>query len=300
MSGNKLCNDLEYAEERPFIPNLIGMGFPKAGTTFIAKRLGMHRRIKLSFRKELNFWNKAPLEFGEYRALFPPEEAGQNSVFHEWSTDYIYSETALQNLARNVLDDTTFIIAYRDPVASFFSYYNYRRMLNHRCPERHHPLGHFLTDEEHKKHYVWRYFFDIHFARFREYLPNHRTIVIDYSYLLTNLDDTFRQLYRLLDLPYHDGHLGPGRENPSISPRSIFFDRVLRKILRTFYEDPGFVYRSDFQKKPLWVSLMQKLNAEKYIYDDDLAKKLRELHSDHLSNFQKLIKSDENVVLISD
>jgi hypothetical protein len=299
MPSDDLCNDLGSTQTVTFAPNLIGIGFPKAGTTFIARRLGLHPRVRLSSRKETHFWKKETLDFETYRALFHPDDAVDDAIFHEWTTDYIHSESALQNLARNVPDNTTFIIAFRDPVASFFSYYNYRRMLNHSCPERDRPLSYFLSSEEHHETYIRRYFFDVHFARFREFLPNHRTIVIDHSYLSANLDQTFRQLYKLLELPYFDGHLVPGRENRSISPRNILIDRALRKILRIFYDDPGLVYRSDFQKKPLWVSMIQKLNAEKYIYDEKVANKLSEIHISHLIDFRKMVESDENAVLLS-
>ncbi|MBT3330348.1 MAG: hypothetical protein HOK21_22965 [Rhodospirillaceae bacterium] len=299
MPDINIFNDQGSTQQATFAPDLIGLGFPKAGTTFIARRLAIHPQIQLSSRKEAHFWTKDTLDFDDYRALFQTERVADNGIFHEWTTDYIYSDTALRNLADHVPDNTTFIIAYRDPVASFFSYYNYRRMINHDCPERHHPLGYFLTNEEYYDIYIQRYFFDTHFARFRQFLPNHRTIVIDHAYLTANLDQTFRQLYELLDLPYFEGHISPGRENASISPRSIFIDRVLRKLLRTVYDDPGAIYRSDFQNKPLWVSMIQKFNAEKYIYDKAVAKQLMGIHSAHLSNFQKLLDEDENAVLIS-
>jgi hypothetical protein len=283
-----------------FIPNLIGIGFPKAGTTFIARRLGTHPGIQLSSRKETHFWKKETLDFDAYRAFFASEDSADGGIFHEWTVSYIYSETALRNLASRVPEDTTFILAFRDPVASFFSNYNYRRMINHANLERTQPLSFFLTSQEHHDSYIWRYFFDIHFARFREFLPKHRVIVVDHAFMSVNLDQTFRGIYDILNLPYDDGHLLPGRENPSISPKSILFDRGLRKILRMLYDDPGSIYRADFQKKPLWISMIQKLNAEKYIYDEAVAKQLQELHAGHFADFRTMVENDENAILISD
>jgi len=288
------------AATEAFVPQLIGIGFPKAGTTFIARRLGEHPNIRLASRKETHFWERPERDFDVYRNYFEMPDIDSAALKHEWTVGYIYSETALQGLATHAPPGTQFLVAFRDPVDAFFSNYNYRRMINHSNLERKRPPKFFFESPDEHSTYVERYFYDTHYARFRRFLPDHRAIVIDYACLSAQPDLVFRQLYQQFGLPYHAGHLQPGRENPSISPKSLLADRALRKALRMIYGDPGPIYRADFRKKPKWVALLQWLNSERYIYDEQLAERLRDLHAGHLTEFLAMVRRDPNTVLIDD
>jgi len=103
------------------LPNLIGIGAPKAATTYLARELGKHPDIYLVPSKELFLlsYGDRNLARAEYDAAF---KGVQERYRLEFSTVYLSSTHALET-ARQFFSDQRFIVSLRNPVEQIQSHY---------------------------------------------------------------------------------------------------------------------------------------------------------------------------------
>lgn len=106
------------------LPDTFIIGAPKAGTTSLARWLASHPDVYFSVPKEPYFWAtdfprlREHLGFDSlaaYEALFANPEAATALRRAEGSTIYLYSRSAVEDIATAV-DDPRFVLALRDPV----------------------------------------------------------------------------------------------------------------------------------------------------------------------------------------
>jgi hypothetical protein len=104
------------------LPTFIGIGAPKAGTTFIYNRLDAHPNVFVSSVKEPCYFD---FQYGTrslewYENLF--EGAEGHSAIGEFSTRYLKSEAAPSRV-QDVLPDVQLIVSLRNPIDQVYSHY---------------------------------------------------------------------------------------------------------------------------------------------------------------------------------
>ncbi len=113
------------------LPNVFLIGAPKCGTTSLASWLGEHPTGYLSIPKESYFWAadypRMRAHYGfetraAYQALYASPAAQQAAVRVDGSTTYLYSETAVPDIAAAV-PEARFVVAIRNPVDLLVSYH---------------------------------------------------------------------------------------------------------------------------------------------------------------------------------
>lgn len=110
------------------LPTFIGVGAQRAGTTWVYNCLAQHPEVFVSAKKELHFfYAHYDRGLGWYAAQFAA--AGPATARGEISPDYMYSRTALANIARDLPDVRLFAIL-RDPIDRALSAYALRQERN--------------------------------------------------------------------------------------------------------------------------------------------------------------------------
>ena len=107
------------------LPNFLGIGIPRAGTTWLHELLQCHPQIYLpTQRKEIRFFDQFyDRGLGWYEKFFPADsEAGQYRAVGEISPQYILSREALERI-RDVGTIDKFLLMLRNPIDMAYSYY---------------------------------------------------------------------------------------------------------------------------------------------------------------------------------
>lgn len=106
------------------LPTFLGIGVPRAGTTWLHELLGSHPEVYVpSRRKELSFFD---LHYGRglkwYQKFFPAEpERGRYRVVGEITPYYYYCEACPERIAR--VGVRNLVLMLRHPVDRAWSYY---------------------------------------------------------------------------------------------------------------------------------------------------------------------------------
>ena len=111
-------------------PNLFVVGAPKAGTTTLTRWLSTHPDVYMSVPKEPSYWASdfpdVRIKRGyptpeTYAGLYDSERAQQAQVRVDGSTLYLYSRTAIADIA--AAGPAKFVVALRNPVDLLVSYH---------------------------------------------------------------------------------------------------------------------------------------------------------------------------------
>ena len=116
------------------LPNFIGIGAPKAGTTWMAKCLGEHPDVFMAAVKETEFWKftDAGQRLAEYEAHFKGAE-GRRAV-GEFSERYL-SLSGVPERIKRVLPRARLIACLRNPVDQVYSNYWHLQRQNFNLPD---------------------------------------------------------------------------------------------------------------------------------------------------------------------
>lgn len=110
------------------LPTFLIVGFPRGGTTWLARALGEHPDVFMARDKELRFFNKRfDRGLGWYAAQFAPGEA---SVHRGEATPYyIYNRETMARVAATV-PDALLLVCMRHPVDRAYSEWWMHRSLD--------------------------------------------------------------------------------------------------------------------------------------------------------------------------
>lgn len=109
---------------RPHLPTFLGIGVPRAGTSWLVGLLQSHPEIYMpTRRKELNYFNdNYSRGIGWYESFFPkPDQIGDLRAIGEFSPYYLYCEECPERI-RQVLDPQILVVL-RHPVERAWSQY---------------------------------------------------------------------------------------------------------------------------------------------------------------------------------
>jgi hypothetical protein len=129
MGGSVSDPGFERTMNASRLPNLIGIGAPKAGTTWLFKCLQEHPQVFMTPAKETNFFHAEHIDgrLDEYREYF--RGANGSPVAGEISVRYLHSPRAPQRIAQ-MIPDARLLISLRNPVEQVYSHYWHLRRQN--------------------------------------------------------------------------------------------------------------------------------------------------------------------------
>lgn len=109
-------------------PNFMGIGVPKAGTTWLYELLKSPPRIWVPQRREVRFLNRIPeRSLSWYERFFPSDEESYEAV-GEVTPTYLYcNERQIEFLRREIPSARRFILILRNPVERVYSSYWFKR-----------------------------------------------------------------------------------------------------------------------------------------------------------------------------
>lgn len=112
------------------LPDFIGIGAAKSGTTWLARNIGKHPQIYLPQRKELSSFayhdfDAACIE--DYKRYFRSAPAFKTKG--EFSTIYLQSEKAPRRI-KKLLPEVKLIVSLRNPIEQIYSHYWHLRRQN--------------------------------------------------------------------------------------------------------------------------------------------------------------------------
>lgn len=114
------------------LPTFLGIGAPRAGTTWIHQLLARHPDVVVpAHRKELHYFD-LHFERGTdwYAGFFPDGDPGGRAV-GEFTPHYLYAERAPERV-RSVSSIERFLVILRNPVDRAYSHYRFRRTQDNR------------------------------------------------------------------------------------------------------------------------------------------------------------------------
>lgn len=128
------------------LPTFLGIGAPKAGTTWIHDLLGGHPDVLVPDRKELHYFDrsfdKGP---GWYEGFFtPPADRPNPHAAGEFTTGYLY-DPAVPSRVRSVPSIERLVLSVRHPIDRAVSHYRFRQQVDNYQGS----FDDFLTDHPH-------------------------------------------------------------------------------------------------------------------------------------------------------
>ena len=114
------------------LPNWLGVGVGRSGTTTLASALQRHPQIYLPPAKEAHFFDVCldprPIDLARYEATFFSDWAGQPSV-GEFTPTYLVGTKSVPRVFGNILSalgrDTKFVVSFRHPVRRAYSHHRF-------------------------------------------------------------------------------------------------------------------------------------------------------------------------------
>jgi hypothetical protein len=204
-------------DERMPLPSFLGIGVPRAGTTWLHELLGSHSEVYVpSRRKELSYFD-LHYERGVnwYRKFFPPErELGRYRAIGEITPYYCYCEACPARIAGVGIEKLVLIL--RHPVDRAWSYYGqkirngmFRGSFEEFLEQPQWPV----IDQGHYSRYLKRYL---------QHFDRQQILVLLFEEALSDLATTKRVLANFLGIsPSGFGTTDRGDPvNPSYVPRS--------------------------------------------------------------------------------
>lgn len=243
------------------LPNVIGIGAQRSGTTWIYEMLKKHPQVCMSPEKEINFFNthyNKKIEW--YENFF--EKCGEEKIVGEFSPRYLSHELVPQRM-KKIVPEAKIIVSLRNPADQVFSRYCY-------MVSRHMYANSFEAVLKEKPSLIEDAFYFKHLKRFMECFGRNQILILIYDDLAMNARYFLEKIYSFLDI---DSAYIPSSLNERVFPR-----RVPRsKILETYM----VIVRIILKKTKLF-SVVEELKAR------GIDKKIKQLNTRKNRTFEEM------------
>lgn len=214
------------------LPTFLGIGVPRAGTTWLHELLSGHPEIFLpTRRKEVRFFDRHHQHgLGWYEGFFcPPEDAARYRAIGEISPQYLYGPSCPGRIAL-ALPDVKLIVLLRHPVDRAFSNYGF-------VVQRRNFRGTFEEFLRARPLHLERGFYSRYLERYVNAFGRERILVLLFEEAVAEGGDARRQLASFLGVSADGFPASLGRVNTSGVPRfgsaaslAVKLGRRLRRI----------------------------------------------------------------------
>jgi hypothetical protein len=276
------------------LPNTIGVGFGRSGTTYISHVLSAHPEVCFSSRKETHFFSRHyQQDLQAYTQYFDHCQGKGAKIVAEWSVLYILNEQALLRIKNDLPDNIKLLVVYRDPVDGLRSALRFR-ITRGKADQR---LG---ARELIQSNWdlVENKFYDVHLERLFHIFPQDRVYVMRFEDMVQDPIAFFRALYRFLGIEYLPVHESVPRMNVPRISRSSVVQALLYRLLRLMHgdEEARRLVKAHTSEQPHWLRIVQGWNTRPVTleFDPALREELTELFAPHMRNLETMLRAQPN------
>ena len=180
------------------LPSFIGIGAPKAGTTWLSKCLEEHPQIFIPKAKELMFFDYLydKDKISEYENVFP--DNSQFTAMGEISPNYLSSQYAPERI-KEYNPNVKLFVSLRSPVDQIYSYYwhTYRQNVWLKDLEK---LSFEEAIEQYQDFFLKHSFYMKHLKRWLEYFDSDQIHIIIYDDIINQPQVVIKNLYSFLEV----------------------------------------------------------------------------------------------------
>ncbi len=225
------------------LPNFLGIGAAKAGTSWLASVLSAHPDIYMPPQKELNALHYADLNerLGEYMSYF--RAAGGRSVRCDFSVRYLASPRAPAAAAR-FAPAAKLLAVLRNPIDQIQSHYWHLLRQNFHQAKPVHPVPDvFEALDRYPQLLLEPALYGKHLKRWLECFPRERLLVIDHADLSRAPQATLDRLCDFLEIAHFDFSPVAKRTSPTdaragVQPRAGVAARLFLALYVTAARGP--------------------------------------------------------------
>jgi hypothetical protein len=232
------------------LPNFLGIGAPRAGTTWLNTLLPSHPDVFTpTLRDEIRYFDRYyDRGVAWYKSLFPPpEEAVRYRAIGEISPQYLACEDCPERI-HALIPDCKMIVLMRHPVNRAYSQYGL-------YVQRRHYRGSFEEFVAEKPGSLKRGFYGSFFSRYLKFFARDQILALVFEDAVSDVSGTKNELANFLDISVDKFPSQAGNEkvNPSTIPTRQFLYGAVAKTGRQFRRwnlEPivDFVMRTSLQR----------------------------------------------------
>ena len=269
------------------LPTFLGIGAPRAGTTWLNTLLPSHPDVYTpTLRDEINFFDQYyERGLNWYETLFPPPElADRYQAIGEISPQYLECETCPERIFA-ALPESKLIVILRHPVSRAYSQYGFfvqRR--NYRDS-----FAAFVADRPRS---LERGFYSRYLRRYLRYFDRNQILALVFEEAVIDIFNTKKALADFLGIAVDKfpSSAGSSKVNPSSVPKFQFLYGLVAKTGRQFrrwHLEPvvDFVMRTSLQK------ILAKGNSLPPL-DKELKQDLSRLYQDEFDELEQCLQID--------
>lgn len=259
------------------LPNFLGVGAARAGTTWIARNLAEHPDIFLPRKKELHFFDRHYQEgVSHYEAEF--ESWSGQSAIGEITPQYFHNETVAVRI-KDLLPNVKLLLCLRNPIERAYSHYwkskaSFPDPTNASFEEKLESLPEIINAG---------FYFD-HLQRYMTLFPVEQIHILLFDELEEQPDKVLRDMYTFLHV---DSAFTPAlmkqKINAGASQGNLGRSKLLWYLYRLF--NRMGVYRM--------AESIEKANTQELPHmQPETQKKLANIYRDQVHQLEDLIKRD--------
>lgn len=220
------------------LPNFIGVGSYRCGTTWIFECLKTHPQVSMPLDKEVMYFNRNFSKGSKWYENFFKSSDGAVAV-GEFSPGYFNNVDTAPRIKETV-PDAKLIVCLRNPADQVFSHY-------HLMKRRKRTDNDFWGALDDLPHLVRTAHYHMHLTRYLEFFDKEQILVLIYEDIKKDSESFLRKIYSFLDIDVD--HKAPARQrqvNAFRNVRSRWLEGIVAKT--------GFVLRK-IQLYPLvaWI-----------------------------------------------
>jgi hypothetical protein len=191
------------------LPTFLGIGVPRAGTTWLHAVLESHPEVYVPRRrKELHFFNRYyDCGLSWYEQFFPPDsEASRYRAIGEITPHYFYGSACPERIAK--LPVEKLLLTLRNPIDRAWSYYAFRVQAGRFWGT----FEDFLQEEP--EPVVEQGYYSRYLENYLRFFDRGQILILIYESAFKNVAQTQRAIAEFLNI-------SPGKFSPSVSERVI-------------------------------------------------------------------------------
>ena len=225
------------------LPNFIGIGAPKAGTTWLARCLAEHPQVYMAPVKETSFFRYEDPDgrLAEYEAHFAG--AGEAVAVGEFTTSYLEHPRPAAAI-RRILPDVRLLLSLRNPIDQVYSHYWHLARQNFHSGSQSASCTFEEAIERHGDKMFAAARYHDHLQRWLTFFDRSQLLVLFYDDLRSQPDRALRETYSFLGVDAN--FVAPSTKETGaavrkgVSPRSsrlgqlhnLLYDRLNRCVYR--------------------------------------------------------------------